>query len=107
MGQRLKDHARGGIIAIAIAVSVGIAIAGTTLKPQAFDFTSFTKGIRIGSMFILPPKTTNELLTTDFCDEYPTVRCVVYNTDEDCVFSSTSTTGWFSICRGTFPGDGP
>lgn len=100
---RFLDHVRGGLVALALVFTAAVAIATTTLNPQAFDGGSFVDGIQIGSFKIFPAATNAELKTSTFCSSYPAVRCFAYNLDEDDVYTSTSTTGWRSLTHGLAP----
>ena len=100
---RFLDHVRGFIIAIALAFGAGVAVATGTLNTQAFDVGSFINGIRIGNLLILPPATNAQLNSSVKCDDYPAVRCVVYNLTEDDVMTATSSTDWQSLQNGLAP----
>ena len=99
---RVFDHIRGGVVALILVFAVAVAIAGK-LNPQAFDAGSFSDGIRIGSLLLLVPATNAELNSTVTCPDYPTVRCLVYNLDEDDVMTAISTTDWRSLQNGLAP----
>ena len=86
-----------------VVFAVAVAIATTTLNPQAFDSGSFANGIRIGPLLFLPPATNAELNSTVKCVDYPTVRCIVYNLTDDDVMTAKSSTDWRSLQNGLDP----